>query len=141
MSIRFFSDGVNFQLKDKRKTSQWLKWIAAEEGKEIGSLVYIFVSDEIILKINKTFLQHDYYTDIITFDDTTDNTISGEMYVSIDIIKSNSKDYHVEFRNELLRVIVHGVLHLCGYNDKTESEQQEMRDTETRYLSWWKLAD
>ena len=137
MAIRFFSDGVSFQPEGKRKISQWLKQVAVGEGKKIGSLCYIFVSDETILDINKKFLQHDYYTDIITFDNSIGDTISGEMYISIDTVNSNAKDYHTEFRNELLRVMVHGVLHLCGYKDKTAKEQNKMKAAETLHLDYW----
>ena len=135
MAIRFFSDGISFQPKDKRKISQWLKSTVDREGKIVGSLCYVFVSDEKLLEINKTFLQHDYYTDIITFDNSSGNTISGEMYISIDTVRVNAKEYQVDFYDELLRVIVHGVLHLCGYNDKTEKEQQQMRTAETKYIN------
>lgn len=135
MAIRFFSDGVSFHLKGKRKISQWIKQVAAKEGKKTGSLSYIFVSDEIILDMNKKYLQHDDYTDIITFDDSSVSTISGEMYISIDTVKSNAIEYQTDFRNELLRVIVHGVLHLCGHNDKSLVEQQEMRSAEEKYLN------
>ena len=134
MAVRFFSDGVSFQPEGKRKISHWLKQVIAEEGKKTGLLQYVFVSDEIILDINKKYLQHHDYTDIITFDDSIGNTISGEMYVSIDTILSNAKDYQVDFCNELLRVMVHGLLHLCGYKDATAQEQQEMRAAEDKYL-------
>ena len=137
MAIRFFSDGISFQPEGKREISHWLKQIAHAEGKKIGSLCYIFVSDETILDINKKFLHHDYYTDIITFDNSIGDTISGEMYISIDTVNSNAKDYHTEFRNELLRVMVHGVLHLCGYNDKTTKEQNKMKAAETLHLDYW----
>ncbi len=135
MAIRFFSEGTSFQLEGKRKISQWIKQVIAEEGKKVGILSYIFVSDDKILEINKQFLQHDYYTDIITFDDSHENAISGEMYISIDTVRSNAVDYKTEFNNELLRIMIHGILHLCGYNDKTPKEQQLMRTTETKYLN------
>ena len=134
MAIRFFYDGVSFLLKEKRKISHWLKQVATKEGKKTGLLLYIFVSDEIILDINKKYLQSDDYTDIISFDNSAGDTISGEMYISIDTVQSNAKEYQVDFRNELLRVMVHGVLHLCGYKDATVSEQQEMRAAEDKYL-------
>ena len=107
------------------------------EGKKTGQLRCIFVSDEIILDINKKYLQHHNYTDIITFDDSTGGTVSGEMYISVDTVRSNAKFYQVDFRNELLRVIVHGALHLCGYKDKTTEEQQKMRAAEDKYLKEW----
>ena len=134
MAIRFFSDGISFQIEKKRKISQWLRQVAAGEEKKIRNLCYIFVSDEIILDINKKYLQHDYYTDIITFDDSSGNSISGEMYISIDTVKSNAKEYHTDFRNEFFRVMVHGLLHLCGYRDKTSDEKKQMRVTEDKYL-------
>ena len=134
MAIRFFNDGVSFQPGRKRKISQWLKQVAAREKKKTGHLNYIFVSDEIILDINKKYLHHHHYTDIITFDDSAGNTISGEMYISIDTVRSNASDYHVDFHSELLRVMVHGMLHLCGYKDQTARERQEMRAAENRYL-------
>ncbi len=137
MAVRFFSDGISFQLEGKRKITQWLKQVADEEGKKIGNLYYIFVGDEKILEINRQFLQHDYYTDIITFDDSAGDTLSGEMYISIDTVRSNSEDYQSDFRNELFRVIVHGVLHLCGYKDKTANEQKQMRAAEAKCLAFW----
>jgi rRNA maturation RNase YbeY len=139
LATRFFSDGVSFQLEGKRKTSHWLKQVATKEEKKSGLLQYIFVSDEIILDINKKFLQQDDYTDIITFDNSTGNTVSGEMYISIETVQSNAKDYQVDFQNELLRVMVHGLLHLCGYKDATNSEQKEMRALEDKYLDEWKM--
>ena len=139
MAIRFFTDGISFQLEGKRKIAHWLKQVAAKEGKNAGHLLYIFVSDEIILDINNKYLQHDDYTDIITFDNSTGDTISGEMYISIETVQSNAKDYQVDFHNELLRVMVHGMLHLCGYKDATTDEQQEMRTLEDKYLNEWRI--
>jgi len=135
LAIRFFSDGISFQPEGKRKISYWLKQVAAKEGKKTGHLLYIFVSDEIMLDINNKYLQHDDYTDIITFDNSTGNTVSGEMYISIETVQSNAKVYQVDFRTELLRVIVHGLLHLCGYKDSSIAEQQEMRALEDKYLT------
>ena len=134
MSIRFFSDGVSFEFEGKRNISHWLKLIIAKEGKKTGHLLFIFVSDKIILDLNRKYLKHNEYTDIITFDNSKGNTISGEMYISIDTVRQNAKDYQVDFRNELLRVMVHGTLHLCGYKDKTIDEQLEMRALEDKYL-------
>ena len=134
MAVRFFSEGISFQLEGKRKISQWLKQVAAIEGKNTGCLCYVFVSDEYIREINKKYLHHNHHTDIITFDDSTGNNISGEMYISIDTVRSNAQYYHVSFRNELLRVMVHGMLHLCGYKDITAKEKRAMRDTETKCL-------
>ena len=135
MSIRYFNDGIKFQVQNKRKISEWLKKIITQEGKKTGDLSFIFVSNEIILDINKKFLNHDYYTDIITFDYSTQDSISGEMYISIETVKENAILYGAEFTNELLRVMLHGILHLCGYKDATIAEQQTMRATENNYLN------
>jgi len=134
LAIRFFSDGVSFHLERKRKIAHWLKLIVATEGKKTGALNYIFVPDETLLDINQKYLQHDDYTDIITFEDSSGDTISGEMYISIDSVRSNAKDYHTDYYHELLRVMAHGVLHLCGYKDKTADELRVMRATEDKYL-------
>ena len=136
MAVRFFSEGISFQLAGKRGISQWLKQVACDEGKKTGNLYYFFVSDEVILDMNRKYLQHDDFTDIITFDHTVGETISGEMFISIDTVKLNAKDYQAEFRNELLRVMLHGVLHLCGYRDTTAEEQQEMSAAEDKYLKY-----
>jgi rRNA maturation RNase YbeY len=134
VAIRFFSDGVSFQLRNKRKTVEWLQTVIAREGKKTGTLSYIFVSDTQILQLNRQFLNHNYYTDIITFDEVESDTISGEMYISIDTVRTNAEIYQTTFDNELYRVMVHGVLHLCGYNDKTEQEQVLMREMEDKSL-------
>ena len=134
MAVRYFNDGVSFQPEGKRKISQWLKQVAAKEGKKTGHLNFIFVSEEIILDINKKYLHHHHYTDVITFDQSAGNTVSGEMYISVDTVRSNAKAYRADFRNELLRVMVHGVLHLCGYKDQTASERRKMREKEDHYL-------
>ena len=134
MAVRFFSDGVSFQPEGKRKIAQWLKQVAVGEGKKIGNVSYVFVSDEYLLEMNKKYLQHDDYTDIITFDNSTGNNISGEMYISIDTVRVNAEYYQVDFQNEILRVMVHGVLHLCGYQDKTTNERQKMRAAEDIHM-------
>ena len=137
MAVRYFNDGVSFQPEGKRKIACWLKQVTAREGKKTGHLNFIFVSEEIILDINKKYLNHHHYTDIITFDHSEGDTVSGEMYISVDTVRANAKAYHVDFRNELLRVMVHGTLHLCGYKDKTVSERREMREKEDQYLNDW----
>ena len=140
MAIRFFCDSVIFKCKNKRKLANWLKGITVAEGRKIDILNVIFVSDEIILDINRKFLKHDYLTDIITFDnDSLDDKINGELYISINTVKMNAKDYQEDFQTELLRVIVHGVLHLCGYKDGTGAEQQKMRELENKYLMLMKV--
>ena len=134
MTINYFCEEITFSLKGKRKISNWIKKIVAQENKTIGNLCYVFVSDEIILDLNKNYLKHDYFTDIITFDHSSNNEISGDMYISIDTVRKNAKDYNVDFYAELLRVMVHGLLHLCGYKDETESQQQKMRVIEDKYM-------
>jgi rRNA maturation RNase YbeY len=130
VTIRFFFDGTDFRLSHQRKISQWLQKVAARENRKTGALCYVFVSDRRILELNRQFLHHDDYTDIITFDNSTEKEISGEMYISIDTVRKNAKRYRTGFDNELLRVMVHGILHLCGYNDKTTRERQVMRAME-----------
>ena len=134
MSIRYFNDDLSFQLENKRKISIWLKKAIAEEGKKTGSLNYVFVSDKVILDLNKKYLKHDYPTDIITFDNSSGDTVSGEMYISIDTVKANATEYCVDFYGELLRVMLHGILHLCGHKDDTADEQEQMRATEDKYI-------
>ena len=134
MAVRYFNDGVSFQPEGKRKISQWLKQVTAREGKKTGHLNFIFVSEEMILDINKKYLHHHHYTDIITFDYSEGNIISGEMYISVETVCANAKKYQVDFHTELLRVMVHGVLHLCGYKDQTESERHEMQEKEDQMI-------
>ena len=135
MAIRFFSDDIAFKLKEKRKIASWLKSIVLEEEKIIESINYVFVSNEAILKLNNEFLKHNYFTDILTFSHSSSALrLSGDMYISIDTVESNAIDYKVDFKNELLRVILHGLLHLCGYKDITKSEKKQMRKLENKYL-------
>ena len=103
-------------------------------GKKIGDIHYIFCDDEKILEINRQFLQHDDYTDIITFDYCEGDTLSGDIFISVDTVTANAKEYSVSFDEELKRVMIHGILHLCGQNDKTADEQQEMRIKENNAL-------
>jgi len=109
--------------------------ILSSEKKIEGDIVLIFCSDEYLLEINKKHLNHDYYTDIITFDYCVEKIVSGDLYISIDRVKENSKTFKQSFTNELTRVVIHGVLHLCGYNDKTEADQKRMRNLENKYLA------
>ena len=135
MAIRYFNDGISFQPEGKRKISNWLKQVATKEEKKAGHLNYIFVSKKIILDMNKKYLNHHHHTDIITFDNSSEDTVSGEMYICVDTVRSNANDYQVDFCNELHRVMLHGLLHLCGYKDITTYEQQEMRAAEDKYLA------
>jgi rRNA maturation RNase YbeY len=108
--------------------------VAAKHGRKTGSLSYVFCSDDKILEINRQFLQHDYFTDIITFDYSSGNIINGDIIISIDTVKSNAEKYGKQFGDELNRVLVHGILHLCGQNDKTAAEAAQMREMEDEAL-------
>ncbi len=134
--IRYFTEDITFQLKDKRKVSKWVKETVESESFKLGDINYIFCSDEYLLNVNKQYLNHNYYTDIITFDNTEDeNKISGDIFVSIDRVKENAMNHNFEFDEELRRVLIHGILHLCGYKDKTSKQKKEMRNKENFYLS------
>jgi probable rRNA maturation factor len=140
LAINFFSEGIGFKPKQILKIKSWLKDVAKEEGYQVGTLNYVFCNDEYILETNRQYLQHDYYTDIITFDNTENCKISGDLVVSIDTVKSNAELIGVDINQELCRVIVHGVLHLCGYKDKSDDEERLMRDKENCYLSKFNVS-
>lgn len=127
-------DSVSFNLKNKRFIKSWIKDIIQQNKKELGDINYIFCSDEKILEINKEFLKHDYYTDIISFDYCEENKINGDIFISIDTVKSNSIKYKTEFTEELHRVIIHGVLHFLGFKDKTKIDTEKMREAENKAL-------
>lgn len=122
-------------LKNRTILKKWIETIVNNHNKELGDISYIFCSDEQLLEINKEYLNHDYYTDIITFDYSEAELVSGDMFISIDRIKDNAKALKVTYQEELHRVIIHGVLHLLGFKDKTESESQKMRQLEDESLS------
>ena len=133
-NISFYSVGT-FSLKTEAAVAACIKAITAEELREVGDITFVFCDDNYLLKINKEFLDHDTYTDIITFDYSVGNEIISEIYVSTDRVEENAKKYKQTFENEIHRVMIHGVLHLCGYNDKLAEEKQIMRDKENHYLS------
>ncbi len=118
----------------KRNVSAWIKKVAELHGKKVGDLSYLFCSDDHILEVNKEFLQHDYYTDIITFDYTEEDVISGDMVISIDTIATNAEKFNTSFESEFFRVVIHGVLHLCGINDKGPGEREIMEKHENDAL-------
>ena len=143
--IRYFTEDTTFTLKGKRLISKWLKQVAQENGHVLGELNYIFCSDPYLLAINQQFLDHDYFTDIITFDNSDDffletgrKGVSADIYISVDTVKANGAAYGEGFERELHRVIVHGLLHLVGYDDVSEWKQRRMRAAENRAL---KLLD
>lgn len=118
-----------------RRTSAWVKNVAASYGKTIGEIAYIFCSDPYILEVNKQYLQHDYFTDVITFDYSEGNKISGDLFISLDTVKSNSEQFGTDYYEELERVIIHGILHLCGFKDKEPAEEARMREEENKAIS------
>lgn len=130
--IHFFYENINETLDDTLK--EWMENIILSEGKKLGTINYIFCDDEYLLKINQDFLQHDYYTDIITFDKVRGKSISGEIFISLQRVKENAEIFQKPYEQERRRVMAHGILHLCGYKDKTPEEQEIMRSKENFYL-------
>jgi probable rRNA maturation factor len=134
--IIFFNEDINFKFQGKNNFKAWLKIVADKEGFKVKNLNYIFCSDEYLHKINVEYLEHDTYTDIITFDNSEeDDVIEGDIFVSIERVKENSQTLNTVFEDELKRVIVHGLLHLCGYDDHTPEDKAEMRRLESEYIS------
>ena len=125
----------------KRNVSAWIKKVAELHGKKVGDLSYLFCSDDHILEVNKEYLQHDYYTDIITFDYTEGDVISGDMVISVDTIATNAEKFNTSFESEFFRVVIHGVLHLCGINDKGPGEREIMEKHEDEALEVAKILN
>lgn len=133
--IRFFNEDVPYKLLQKRVISQWLKQQATREGYTIGDLNYIFCSDEHVLQVNRDYLQHDYYTDIITFDQSEEeDLIEGDIFISVERVADNASQLAITPEQEMRRVLAHGMLHLCGYGDKTDEEEVQMRLKEDEWL-------
>ncbi len=128
--IRFYQKETNFDLQYKAIIKKWIKRVVEASGKKVGDVNIIFCNDPSILEINQQFLGHDYYTDIITFDYCEGNTVSGELYISVDTVEANAQEYNETFRNEIHRVIIHGILHLLGYDDHSEEDIAQMREQE-----------
>lgn len=137
--ITYNVDGVRMPKIKKRETTAWIKAVAASYGRKTGEIGYMFVNDEKILEVNREYLGHDYYTDVITFDYDEDNVVSGDIVISLDTVKSNSEVQHTAYDDELHRVIIHGILHLCGINDKGPGEREIMEAAENKALAL--LAD
>ncbi len=134
--VQFYFLDRNPVLKERTRLKAFIEKLFLAEKKKLGKLSYIFCSDEHLLSINRDFLKHDFYTDVITFDlSSSKNEIEGEVYVSVDRIKDNAKQLGVSFKEELHRVVFHGALHLCGYKDKHKTDQKQMRQTENKYLN------
>jgi len=132
--IRFYVEDTVFSFRDRMLTRRWLKAVAESENRRIGQINVIFCSDAYLLDINRKYLGHDYYTDIITFDYCEKDILSGDLFISIDTVSDNAGFYSADFETELNRVIVHGVLHLIGYDDHSDAEQKQMRSMEDYYL-------
>jgi rRNA maturation RNase YbeY len=140
--ISYQTDQVKMPAIRRRDTSAWIKAVAASYGKRVGSIAYIFCNDDKILEVNRQYLQHDYYTDIITFDYCDDelmmgkkDTISGDLFISLDTVHSNAEQQGTTYEEELHRVIIHGVLHLCGINDKGPGDREIMEAAENKALA------
>jgi probable rRNA maturation factor len=137
-SIEFLSQRPSFKLPNPRKTSTWIKTICSTEGRRVSNLTYVFCSDTYLRSMNQDFLRHSTFTDILSFDLAEDDSIAGEIYISIDRVRDNAKKFDQPFDTELRRVMAHGVLHFIGYQDKTSAEKAQMRSKEEACLSLWK---
>ena len=135
--VRYYNDSTTYRLRDKRKIAAWLKRVAQEEGYTLGDVNYIFCSSEVHRKMNIDFIGHDYFTDIITFDYSDlkgEGVVSGDIFIDVDTVADNARIYGATKRDEMLRVVVHGVLHLCGQKDKTPRAEKQMHRKEDKYL-------
>ena len=132
--VCFYSENISLPKIPKRKIAAWIKLVAQKYGKKVGEIAYVFCDDEKILELNRQYLNHDYFTDIITFDYSEKDIIAGDIFVSLDTVKTNSEKFNTLYINELYRVIIHGILHLCGQNDKTPKEQKIMREKENEAI-------
>ena len=134
--IRFFNEDVPYKLTQKQAARQWLKQQAEAEGYTVGDLNYIFCSDDYVLQVNRDYLQHDYYTDIITFDQSEeDDKLEGDIFISVDRVADNAQQLGISAEQEMRRVLAHGMLHLCGYGDKTDEEAAQMRAKEEEWMA------
>lgn len=134
--IFFFTEEIDFELPNQQTHSSWIDQAIQQEAYHLEGLNYIFCSDDYLLGVNQEYLNHDYYTDIITFDNSQEETtVEGDLFISIDRVRDNASQMGKDFNEELRRVMIHGVLHLMGYKDKTEAEERTMREKENAYLS------
>ena len=135
MAVSYYAEDIKMPSLKRRETTKWIREVAALHQMKVGDVAYIFCSDEKILEVNKEYLQHDYYTDIITFDYTEDGVINGDVFISLDTVKSNAEEFGVTFDQELHRIITHGILHLCGIDDKGPGERENMTAKENEALA------
>lgn len=133
--ITYNSENIAFPKIKRRETTAWIKRVAAAHDKRVGEIGYLFCDDEKILEVNREFLQHDYYTDIITFDYCEDDVLNGDLVISLDTVRTNAEQQGTEYNEELHRVIIHGILHLCGINDKGPGEREIMEAEENKALA------
>ena len=139
--IRFAAEDIEMPALDERKVGRWIRAVAAEYGFGVGNINYIFCSDERELAVNREFLGHDYYTDVITFDYSTESTLNGDIFISLDTVRSNAEMVGASFEQELLRILIHGVLHLTGQGDKTPETKVQMTEKEERALLQLKIKN
>ena len=132
--ITYSSENVSFPKIRRRETTAWIRRVAATYGKRVGEVGYLFCDDAKILEVNRTYLHHDYYTDIITFDYCEGDVLNGDLVISLDTVRTNAEQFGKPYDEELHRVIIHGILHLCGQNDKGPGERQQMEAAENRAL-------
>ena len=132
--ISYQTEGIDMPAIKKRETTAWIKAVADTYGKKVCEIAYIFCSDEKILEVNRQYLQHDYYTDIITFDYCEGKKLSGDLFISLDTVRTNAEQFNAPYETELYRVIIHGILHLCGINDKGPGEREIMEAAENKAL-------
>lgn len=135
--IRFTTNDTEMPALDERKIGKWIRSVAAEYGFSVGKINYILCSDERELEVNRQFLGHDYYTDVITFDYSTPTTLNGDIFISLDTVRSNAEMVSTTFDHELLRILIHGVLHLTGQGDKTPETKAQMTQKEESALAKW----
>ena len=132
--LTYTTDSIEMPVLDERKVTRWIKAVAADYGFSVGNINYIFCSDERELEVNRQFLGHDYYTDIITFDYTAGLTLNGDIFISLDTVRSNAEQLGIDFEDELRRILIHGVLHLTGQGDKTPESKEQMTRKENLAL-------
>lgn len=133
--ITYYTDGVRMPAIRRRDTSAWIKAVIAQYGRKAGDIGYMFVNDDKILEVNREYLGHDYYTDVITFDYDEGDVVSGDIVISLDTVRTNAGQFGKTYDEELHRVIIHGILHLCGINDKGPGERELMEQAENRALA------
>lgn len=138
MAITYQTEDTKMPAIKKKETTEWIKAVASSYEKRVGEIAYIFCSDEKILEVNRQYLKHDYYTDIITFDYCEGNKLSGDIFISLDTVQTNSEQFHTAYNDELHRTIIHGILHLCGINDKGPGEREIMEAAENKALAMLK---